>query len=112
MSQYRDALKERFKGYADMKFDPNKLPRQLDDLFAAAKKPALDGNPVAEGVRYYEKLREQVLVEAANRGYSTLAGNDVEDLRVYLAEYAEAITAKYPQFARVYDRLLSQEVED
>jgi hypothetical protein len=112
MSQYRDALKERFKGYADMKFDPNKLPRQLDDLFTAAKKPALDGNPVAEGVRYYEKLREQVLVEAANRGYSTLAGNDVEDLRVYLAEYAEAITAKYPQFARVYDRLLSQEVED
>jgi hypothetical protein len=112
MAQYRDALKERFKGYADMKFDPNKLPRQLDDLFAAAKKPALDGNPVAEGVRYYEKVRQQVLVEAANRGYSTLASNDVEDLRVYLAEYADAITAKYPQFARVYDRLLSQEVED
>jgi hypothetical protein len=112
MSQYREALKTRFKGYADMKFDPNKLPRQLDDLFTAAKKTSLDGNPVAEGVRFYAEMRDRVLVQAANRGYSTLASNDVADLRVYLSEYADAITEKYPEFARVYDRLLSQEVED
>jgi hypothetical protein len=57
-------------------------------------------------------MREQVLAQAAARGYTTLASDDVEDLRVYLSEYADAITAKYPEFARVYDRLLSQEVED
>ena len=112
MSQYREALKTRFKGYADMKFDPNKLPRQLDDLFTAAKKTSLDGNPVAEGVRFYAEMRDRVLAQASARGREGLAADDVEDLRIYLSEYADAITEKYPEFARVYDRLLSQEVED
>ena len=112
MSQYREALQKRFPGYAKMQFDPNKLPRQLDQLFTAANSGKLDGNPVAEGVKFYSQMREQVLAQAEARGYTTLASDDVEDLRVYLSEYADAITAKYPEFARVYDRLLSQEVED
>jgi molybdenum-dependent DNA-binding transcriptional regulator ModE len=71
----------------------------------------LDGNPVAEGVRYYNELRKKVLIEARNRGREGLGADDVEDLRVYLSEYADAITAQYPEFARVYDRLLSKELE-
>jgi hypothetical protein len=111
MAQYRKALQKRFKGYAQMTFDPGKTKRQIEDLFNAADKSVLDGNPVAEGVRYYNELRKKVLIEARNRGREGLGADDVEDLRVYLSEYADAITAQYPEFARVYDRLLSKELE-
>jgi hypothetical protein len=111
MAQYRKALQKRFKGYAQMTFDPQKNKRQIEDLFNAAEKPVLNGNPVAEGVRYYQKLREKAMVEARSRGFNSFASDDVEDLRAYLAEYADAIIQEYPEFARVYDRLLSKELE-
>ena len=63
------------------------------------------------GVRAYAQVRDQLLIEAQNRGYKSLASNDAVDLREYLASYARALTETYPEFARVYDRLLSKEVE-
>jgi hypothetical protein len=56
-------------------------------------------------------VRDAAIAEANNRGLTGLTGNAVADLREYLTNYAAAITDKYPEFARVYDRLLSQEVE-
>jgi hypothetical protein len=111
VAAYRGALQKKYKGYAQMQFDPNKLPRQILQLREAASLSDLDGNQAAEGVRYYMQVRDAALAEANNRGYSSLASKDTSDLREYLSNYASAITKKYPEFARVYDRLLSQEVE-
>ena len=108
---YRTALQKKYKGYAQMQFDPNKLPRQIEQLREAASLSDLDGNQAAEGIRYYMKIRDAALEEANNRGYPSLASKDASDLRDYLASYASSIKNKYPEFARVYNRLLSQEVE-
>lgn len=111
MSQYRDALNAKYPGYAQMTYDPNKVPKQIDQLVKASARPDLDNNPVAEGIRAYAKVREQLLLEAANRGLESLKANSASDLREYLASFSRAVTEKYPEFARVYDRLLSKEVE-
>jgi len=111
VAAYRGALQKKYKGYAQMQFDPNKLPRQILQLREAASLSDLDGNQAAEGVRYYMQVRDAALAEANNRGYSSLSSKDTSDLREYLSNYASAITKQYPEFARVYDRLLSQEVE-
>lgn len=111
VANYREALQKKYPGYAQMKFDPNRLPRQIEQLRQAASLSDLDGNQTAKGVRYYMQVRDAALAEASNRGYNSLAAKDVSDLRDYLANYASAISKEYPEFARVYDRLLSQEVE-
>lgn len=111
VANYRDALQKKYPGYAQMKFDPNRLPRQIEQLRQAASLSDLDGNQTAKGVRYYMQVRDAALAEASNRGYNSLAAKDASDLRDYLANYASAISKEYPEFARVYDRLLSQEVE-
>lgn len=111
VATYREALQKKYPGYAQMQFDPNRLPRQIEQLRQASSLSSLDGNKAAEGVRYYMKIRDAAIAEAKNRGYSSLAAKDASDLRDYLASYASAISKQYPEFARVYDRLLSQEVE-
>ncbi|NBS75588.1 MAG: hypothetical protein EBS66_19195 [Betaproteobacteria bacterium] len=104
-------LNAKYPGYAQMAYDPNKVPKQIESLVKAAQRPDLDNNQVAQGVRYYSQLRSQALVEAGNRGHNSLTAKSDQDLRDYLASYARAITQKYPDFGRVYDRLLSKEVE-
>ena len=111
MSQYRQALNAKYPGYAQMVYDPNKVPKQIEQLVKASQRPDLDNNNVAMAVRAYAEVRDRLLVEAQNRGFKSLASNNAVDLRDYLASYARALTEKYPEFSRVYDRLLSKEVE-
>jgi len=59
------------------------------------------------------QTRDAVLAEAANRGLSTIdRSKNTGDLRGYLRQYAETLKEQYPDFARLYDRLLLQEVDE
>ena len=111
MSDYRKKLQKKYPGYGEMVFDPQRVPREIDKLIEASKLDTLNGNGTAEGVRAYAQVREAALAEAKNRGYNGLSANNVSDLRDYLANYAQAIIKVHPEFGRVYDRLLSREVE-
>ena len=79
-------------------------------MFESAKRSELQNNNVAKGVIYYEQVRNAALVEANNRGFSSLKSDKLTDLHEYVESYADAIIEQYPEFARVYDRLLSQEI--
>lgn len=111
MSDYRKKLQKKYPGYGEMVYDPQRVPREIDKLVQAAGLNTLDGNSTAEGVRAYAQVRTAALAEAARRGRKDLSANDVADLRDYLANYAQAIMKVHPEFGRVYDRLLSREVE-
>ena len=112
LRDYREKLEAKYPGYGRQTFDPNKLPRQIEQLSVAAERTDLDKNPAALAVRFYSQVREQALFEANNRGLSTLSGQSAADLREYLHNYGIALSQRYPEFARVYDRLLSREVEN
>lgn len=111
LSQYRKKIQERYRGFGSTAYDPNKTPRMIQSLFEAAKRDDLKGNKIAEALNYYEKIRNAALAEAVNRGYSTLRSSDLVDLQQYVAEYAAIIISETPEFARVYERVLAQELQ-
>jgi hypothetical protein len=111
LRQYKEAIKAKYPGFANMQFDPQKTQRQIDQLFAAAQRSDLDGNSTAEALRYYEQVRGMALAEAQKRGLQTLQGDRAADLQQYLQSYADALIEKYPEFARVYNRVLVQEID-
>lgn len=111
LSTYRKKIEDKYPGFSEVKYNPNDTPNKINKLFEAARRDDLTDNPVASGVRYYEQIRNLAMQEANRRGYKTLDSANLGDLHEYLASYASAITEKYPEFARVYDRLLSLEID-
>jgi hypothetical protein len=111
LANYKLAIIAKYPGFGKMNIDPGKTKRNIAALFEAAKTDELQGNGVAQAVNYYEQIRNKVMEEAARRGYDSLNHKELEDLHEYLYSYAETLTNKYPDFGKVYDRLLSQEME-
>lgn len=111
LSEYRALIEKKYPGFANMKFDPNEVSNKIELLFQASQREDLNGNQVAEGLRFYQRIRDLALTEAQNRGFKSLGSTKLSDLHAYLNSYAESIIAKYPDFARVYNRVLSQEFE-
>ena len=111
LANYKLAIIAKYPGFGKMNIDPGKTKRNITALFEAAKTDELQGNGVAQAVNYYEQVRSNVMKEAARRGYDSLNHKELEDLHEYLYSYAETLTNKYPDFGKVYERLLSQEME-
>jgi cytoskeletal protein RodZ len=53
------------------------------------------------------------MAEATNRGLSSIdRSKNASDLRGYLRQYAEVLKKDYPEFSRLYDRILIDEVDE
>jgi hypothetical protein len=111
LANYRKEIIKKYPGYGEMQFDPMKTPKDIEKLFQAAKMDSLKNNKTAEAVNYYEQIRNAALEEANRRGFQSLQSEKLSDLHEYLNSYAESIITKYPDFARVFDRLLSREID-
>jgi len=111
LANYKKEIIKKYPGFGEMQFDPMKTPKDIEKLFQAAKMDTLKNNKTAEAVNYYEKIRNAALEEANRRGFKSLQSDKLGDLHEYLNSYAESIIAKYPDFARVFDRLLSREID-
>jgi hypothetical protein len=111
LANYKKEIIKKYPGFGDMQFDPNKTPKDIEKLFQAAKMDSLKNNKTAEAVLYYEQIRNAALEEANRRGFKSLKSDKLGDLHEYLNSYAESIITKYPDFARVFDRLLSREID-
>jgi hypothetical protein len=111
LSNYRDQIIAKYPGFGKMNIDPEKTERDINSLFEAAKRDELRDNKVAQAVNYYEQVRNAALQEAMRRGFKSLASKQLGDLHEYLDGYAETLVQQTPDFAKVYDRLLSQEIE-
>jgi hypothetical protein len=111
LRSYRDKLKVQLPGFATAVVDINRIPGLISSVETAAQDTLLDNNPVAEAARAYFEARNQALVEAQNRGYVGITGKNTSDLRQWLANFADTLTLKYPEFQRLYDRLLYNELD-
>lgn len=107
LSQYRAALVKKYPGFGQVDYNPSETKLKIEQLFVAAKD--IKDNPVAEALNYYEQVRAQAIAEANRRGFEGLSSTKVADLQEWLDSYAQALISKYPQFGRVYDRLLTRE---
>jgi len=113
LADYREVLGEQYPGFASSQYDPNKLKTQIEQLQNAVNDPSVADNQVATAAKLYLQTRDAVLAEAANRGLSAIdRSKNAGDLRGYLRQYAATLKEQYPDFARLYDRLLLQEVDE
>ena len=104
-------MKKEYPGFATSPIDINKLSSQLVQLEKAVNDPITEGNVIAEAAKLYFDARNQVLVEAQNRGFTTLAGKQVSDLRVILRNIGDLLVKQYPEFGRLFDRVLFNEID-
>ena len=111
MRAIRELLKKEYPGFATSPIDVNKLSSQLVQLEKAVNDPITEGNVIAEAAKLYFDARNQVLVEAQNRGFTTLAGKQVSDLRVMLRNIGDLLVKQYPEFGRLFDRVLFNEID-
>jgi hypothetical protein len=108
----RTTLGKKYPGFATLQsYDTRKFDRQLAQLQNAVKDEELAGNPVRDAVANYLSVRDQVLGIAESRGRSSLTSAKDGDLRDLLRQYGTALVKKYPDFVRLYDRVLAREVE-
>jgi hypothetical protein len=93
-------------------FNPNDFNAKMEQLKRASTDSALGDNDVNAGLTDYLKYRDAALAEAQRRGFPSLRSDKVADLRAWLVSKAAQIQGKHPNFGRLYDRVLSSEVED
>jgi hypothetical protein len=111
LSSVRNKLYARYPGFQTAPMTFNKLESTISEIGKAVSDPILDSNQIAQATRLYLDVRQQVLDEAAARGLKTLGGKKVADLRGYLRDVAEQIIARYPEFERLYSRVLFDEID-
>jgi hypothetical protein len=111
LSFARKKLIELFPGFGTSPIDINKLSGQIQQVYEAAFDSMLDGNPVAEGARAYLQIRDMAMNQALARGVNSLGGKKVADLRGLLRSAADEIIRRYPEFERLYDRILFNEID-
>jgi trans-aconitate methyltransferase len=113
LRKYREYLGEQYPGFALATFDPNRIKNNIKELELAVQEPSLAENNVAKAAKLYLDARSSVMVEAGNRGLTSIdRSKNASDLRGYLRQYADVLKKEYPEFARLYDRILIEEVDE
>lgn len=113
LRSWRVELNKEYPGFPVVaEFNPGEFPAKIDALKRMVQEPALGDNDVAGAVSQYLEARDSALASAAQAGYTSLASTAATPLREWLMGVAKALKTETPEFARIYDRLLSNEVED
>jgi hypothetical protein len=115
LRRYRESLAKQYPGFpAVAQFEVGKFEGQMVQLRNMVDDPRTQGNNVAEAVRTYLGYRDALLGKAREGGYvaNTLKQTKgLQSLRDFLASIGNQLIKETPEFARIYDRLLAQEVE-
>ena len=112
---YRTRLNAQYPGFPAMsEFQPNELPNKIGNLKLLVRRDDLANNGVAKAVREYLSYRDRAVQALEEAGYSEQglsSAKAAEALRDYLANIGRVLVAQYPDFARIWERELSFEVE-
>jgi hypothetical protein len=111
LSGVRDELEAQFPGFAEAPLDINRFDRQVNQLREAANDPRLSDNPVAQALQVYMQARDAALQAAQARGFRTITGLQTSDLRGQLRQVGEILIQQFPEFERLYDRVLFNEID-
>jgi len=110
LRQERERLYDEYPGFAKAPIDVRAFDAKLNVLYEAAFDRRMDENEVALATREYLNIRDKALEVAEQRGFTLKAGAN-EDLRDILRAEGERLASVYPDFARLWERLLLQEVD-
>jgi hypothetical protein len=106
----RERLYDEYPGFAKASIDVRAFDAKMNVLYEATFDPRMDDNEVALATREYLNVRDKALEVAAQRGFTLKAGAN-KDLTAILRAEGERLSSVYPDFGRLWERLLLQEVD-
>jgi hypothetical protein len=113
LAERRREIADRYAGFDSVaRFEVWRTAARIDDLRVAVDDPAVADNETAYAVATYLDVRDQVLAEARNRGFTTLGGKNVADLREYLRVLGDKLIAQDANFSRVWRSVFAYEVAE
>lgn len=119
-AEYKKYLYATYPGYQTAEMDINKQPAIISWLQTAASDREVASNEIGIAARLYFQERDRAVEEANRRRLDSgnplatsneLSGAANSDLRMGLMLYGERLSARYPQFHRLWSRVLFNEVE-
>jgi hypothetical protein len=115
LKQWRIKLNSEYPGFpvvAD--FNPGEYPAKIVALKNLVLEPSLTNNDVAQAVSQYLVFRDKAIARYTQAGGSEGGfgqAKAAEPLRDWLFTVGQSLTLETPEFGRIWDRLLSNEVE-
>lgn len=111
LREAREYLGARYTGFRDKVLDVKATERRINQLYDAVNDKALNNNPVARALREYFQIRDEAVAIAQSRGTVGLGGKTNADLRAILLQAGEDYSLAVPEFARLWERILYNEVD-
>jgi hypothetical protein len=115
LTTYTQALVAQYEGFNPQSFDPGKTPKLMRELERAVTDPVLSKTPVGQALAKYMAARAQATETSRIRLNLTSAvpfakAKKAAPVRNWLRQVADAIMEETPEFAEIWDRVLSREL--
>lgn len=108
LAAYRELLHEEFPGFpVKAEYTVGEFANSLVEIREALQDSRLSNNPMIGALRDYIQIRDGLELGS---GESLKSKRNISN-RATLYSYGESLATQNPEFARIWDRLLSQEVE-
>jgi hypothetical protein len=115
LRSWRIQLNKEYPGFPVVaEFNPGEYPGKIAEMKKMIQDPSLDDNDTAQALKVYLERRDDAIAQyVATGGAESGFGSAIaaEPIREWLAQWGRTLVAETPEFARIYDRLLSYEVE-
>lgn len=113
LRSYREELNKQYPGFPVVaQFNPGEFKDTVRKLQLLVEDPRTKDNETAQSIRDYLYFRDKALAKAQSLGYVDLSAKALANVRGWLVQRAQNLIEDNPNFARVYDKELSIEVED
>lgn len=108
LAAYRATLTQQYPTYLGPSFDVAALPKTLSDIGKILADKSFEDTPVLEPLKAYMRARSNLL---AINGKTTFRSKAMTPARQELDAIAQRLALESPEFARMYDRVLSSETD-
>lgn len=109
LSGYREYLHEKYPGFPPfVEFTVNQVKNDVALLEELVTRDDLQDSPIIDPLTTYLNARR----EAYARGGDSISGNKRQMLRAELFSLGEGLSMRFPEFDRIWNRLLVQEVDE
>jgi hypothetical protein len=115
LRSWRVQLNKEYPGFPVVaEFNPGEYPGKIAQIKEMLAQPSLKDNDTAQALQTYidrrdDAISQYVATGGAESGFGQATA--AAPLREWLAQWGRTLVNETPEFARIYDRLLSYEVE-
>ena len=109
---FRKGLEEDYPGYSSTpSFNPADVPNLIKNLKNAMQEPEVQDSQTTFALKDYFALRDEIFRQMEDAGLKSLKGRRMARARQELIQKGYNLSLAYPDFARLWERALSAEVE-